>query len=69
MTLSDWITSMSANKVSALLEVELNTIYYWRDLKTLPKPEMMRKIVKVTHGLVGYADIIEPYFDDKEARA
>lgn len=68
MTLSDWIKDMGAIRVANLLECEHNTVYYWRDLTTIPKPEMMRAIVKATHGLVTYEEIIEPYFAHKESQ-
>lgn len=68
MNLSEWITSITAAKVSELLKVETNTVYYWRDLKFLPKPETMVDIVRLTHGLVTYESIIVPFVEHNKAR-
>lgn len=66
MTLHDWITQMTPVKVSELLEVDDNTVYQWLKFEYVPKHLHMRKIVKLTKGLVTYEEIIEPYFQHRE---
>lgn len=65
MPFHEWITSLGVPAVCKLLNVGHNTVYLWRDLQTLPKPRMMKKVVTVTHGLVSYESIIEPYLAHK----
>lgn len=64
MRLDEWIEKAGGvSKVAELLEVEPATVSTWKNYSGLPKDSMKMRIVKTTHGLVTYADMIEPYFE------
>ena len=59
MSLSDWIAEKGVPTVATMLNVEPNTVRFWRIGHTLPRPEQMQKIRKLSNGVVGYEQIID----------
>jgi hypothetical protein len=62
VTLKDWINSEGLYEVARKLKVNRVTVDYWRKGIGLPKPQIMREIVKLTDGKVSYEEMIETYF-------
>lgn len=65
MRLKDYINDYGQKKMAAKLDVDVSTVYRWEYLETAPVPEVAYKIVQLTHGLVDWNDIYQPYFDNK----
>ena len=59
MFLSDWIEQKGVPEVAKLLNVNQNTVRYWRWGVAIPKPKYMRAIKKATKGQVGYDEMID----------
>jgi len=59
LTLVDWINETGVLKVSKLLSVEQSTVRHWRCGHCLPRTDQMRAIKKLSHGRVGYDEIID----------
>lgn len=63
MNLSLYITQIGVDKAASLFEVSSVTIYAWRNLESIPAPSKANEIIKITHGLLNWANIYQPYFD------
>jgi hypothetical protein len=61
LTLSDWITEVSAYEVARLLKIDEVSVYQWRQRHCLPRPAMMMKIKTLSKGRVTYEGMIEPF--------
>ena len=60
MYLHEYIKQQSVTKVAKLLDTNHSTVSNWLYLKATPSDIQKYRIVKLTHGLVTYAEIIEP---------
>lgn len=70
MKLSTWIDNKGGTAATGtLLGVARNCVYAWREGVALPRPPMMMKIVKVTHGQVSFKEMIEEHVELKAARS
>ncbi len=59
LSLNTWIDQTGQTAVAKLLGISPMTVHYWRRGLTSPKVTQMRRIVKLTKGAVGYAEIID----------
>ena len=59
MSLKTWIRKTGTRQVAELLGVETATVRYWRRGESWPRIEQMRKIKRITKGVVGYEQMIE----------
>lgn len=66
MTFAQYINEVGINKVAELIGVSTTQVYRYENLSEAPRPELARKIKKLTHGLVDYEDIYEPFFSANE---
>jgi len=65
MTLVQWVKHYGALRVSKLLGVHLSTVSAWTHYRSIPRPEVMKKIIHKTDGIVSYESIIEDYLKNK----
>lgn len=65
MTLNDWIKHYGAKNVARFLGIHISTVSAWTHYRSIPRPELMKKIVKKTDGIVSYESIIEDYLKNK----
>lgn len=63
MNLSLYISQIGVEKAASLFNVSAVTIYAWRNLESIPAPSKANEIIKITHGLLNWANIYQPYFD------
>lgn len=61
MDLIEWLEAMGNKKVTALLEVSVETIYQWKRGDTSPKVMMAHKIIELSNGLVDWESVYAPY--------
>jgi len=61
MTLVQWINQLGVREVAKLLNTDAGRVSMWNTKKSLPKDEMKVQIVKLTHGLVSYEEMIEDF--------
>lgn len=66
MRLVDYIQDIGTSKFAELIGVSSNQVWKYQTLADVPRPKLARKITKLTHGLVSYADIYEPFFENQE---
>lgn len=64
----NWIDTVGVYKVARLLEVDPATVRYWRRRQTFPRVDQMRKIKRVTKGVIGYSQIIDGTTTDRGSR-
>lgn len=66
MKLSTWIDSNGGNAATGkILGIQRNVSYAWRNGVALPRPEMMRAIVKKTRGRVSYGEMVEEFLEKR----
>lgn len=68
MYLSDYVTQIGIDKVCELYGVSSVTAHSWRKKESIPAPAKANEIVKITHGLVSWEKIYQPYFDAQEQK-
>lgn len=68
LTFDAWMTRLGTQKVASLIGVNLVTVRYWRWRKTYPKVVHMRKIRKLTKGLITYEMIIDRAMPKRQGR-
>lgn len=56
---TEWIDSVGIEVLAAHLKVHPMTVRYWRAGRCDPKVDHMRRIKKLSRGLVGYEQIID----------
>jgi hypothetical protein len=66
MQLIEYIKDIGPTKFAELVGVSTNQVHKYQNLADVPRPKLARKIVKLTHGLVTYEDIYEPFFANQE---
>ena len=64
----EWIEEQGVEELTRKLNVEKNTINYWRAGFSIPRPWQMQKIVKLSRGAVSYQDIIEGHLNSESWR-
>jgi len=69
MILIDFIEDYGEQNLSKVLKINRSAVANWKRYYSAPKPELARKIVKLSGGVVNYVDIYEPYFRHKEGKA
>ncbi len=68
MLFSTWIDRNGGTlKTGKILGLKRNVVYAWRHQIALPRPALMKAIVKKSGGKVSYADIIEEYLDKRKS--
>lgn len=55
----DWIDENGAPSLSKQLKVDRATVRCWRRLESYPSVKLMRKIKKLSRGVIGYEQIID----------
>lgn len=69
MTLLQWIDrNGGATPTSRILGVTRNNVHAWISRASLPRPETMKVIVKMSRQAVTYSDMIEDYLDNKYSK-
>lgn len=58
MKLNTWIVNTGQKKVAGLLNVDPSTVGQWKVSNTLPRPEHMVKINKLTKGRVTFEEMV-----------
>lgn len=61
MKLSIWIKEVGQSNLAKKLSINEATISHWQKYKTLPRPKVMKKIVRLSCGAVTYKEMIEEY--------
>lgn len=61
MTFSTFIESVGAFRLAAMLGLAPTTIYRWRDLESVPRPEIALKLILVSSGVLTWEKIYLPY--------
>lgn len=59
MSLKAWIDQAGRAHVARLLDVDKMTVRCWHKGRGYPKVTHMRKIKRLTKGMVGYSQIID----------
>lgn len=67
MRLVDYIKDIGPTKFSELIGVSQTQVWKYQNFSDVPRPKLARQITKVTHGLVTYEDIYEPFFANQES--
>lgn len=62
--LGEWIDKVGVNIVAQAFCLERSTVRKWRDGSQLPKALHMYAIVKLSHGVVKYEDMIDVWADN-----
>lgn len=68
MTLDQWINKVPQKTLAKKLGVNAATIHYWTIYSSLPRPEMMREIKRLSRGKVTYDSMIESYLKARKNR-
>lgn len=55
----DWIDENGAPEISKRLRVDRATVRCWRRAESYPTVKLMRKIKKLSRGVIGYEQIID----------
>lgn len=66
MKLVEYINEIGVPKFADMVGVSTTQVYRYQSYQEIPKPAYARKIKKITHGLVDYKDIYDPYFEHHE---
>lgn len=66
LELHKYIEKIGPTKFSELVGVSVEQAHKYKNLKNAPHPRTARKIVELTHGLVDYKDIFEPYLEAQD---
>lgn len=66
MKLKDYIDDIGASEFARLIGVSPAQVSKYQNYQEIPKPKIARRIRKLTHSLVDYSDIYEPYFEHQE---
>lgn len=56
-----WLNSQSPTELSKRLGIGVYPIFHWRNGRSLPRPDTMVKLVKLSKGKVSYEAIIKHY--------
>lgn len=65
MTLVQWVKHFGAKNVAQFLGIHITTVSAWTHYRSIPRAELMKKIIKKTDGIVSYESIIEDYLKNK----
>lgn len=69
MKLSTWIEKTGGySKAAQKLEILRPRVYAWRNGANLPRPDVMKKIVKITNGKVSYKEMIDEHLEFAAAK-
>jgi predicted transcriptional regulator len=63
MKLTDYIEDIGVGKFAEMVGVSTTQVWKYQNLSEVPRPAVARKIKQITHGLVDYSDIYDPYFN------
>ena len=66
MKLTEYIKDIGPAKFADMVGVSTAQVWKYQTFQEVPRPSTARKIKEITHGLVDYADIYDPFFDFKE---
>lgn len=64
MLFTKYIEDIGPTKAAELIGVSTSQIWKYQNLVDVPRPQLARKIKQITHGLVDYSDIYDPYFEN-----
>jgi predicted transcriptional regulator len=64
MLLSDYIKEQGVTKVSRMLNISQSAVSSWAALRSVPSDLQKYKINQMTHGLVSYDEMLEPYIEN-----
>ena len=65
MTLKDFIDQVGQNEIAKELDVTQQAVSMWRNRGRIPMVKKIYHIVKMSKGLVSYAEVIEPYMKNQ----
>lgn len=68
LSLSEYITKIGPQKFSELLGVTEHTAYNWKNKKSIPGASTAWEIIKLSHGLLTWESIYQPYFPQDEIK-
>lgn len=60
-TLQDYIAHKGVATVAKELGCDTQTVYYWKDLKTAPRPAVASKLIELSGGLLSFESIYGPF--------
>ena len=61
ITLPQFIDSVGAAKVARLLNISVQTVCFWREFHSCPRPETAKKLIEISLGMLSWQSIYEPY--------
>ena len=59
MTFVQWIDLKGPAEIAKLLGVNIFTVHHWRANRADPRVKQMRRIKKLTRGVIGYDQMID----------
>lgn len=69
MTLPEFIDYKTVRVIAEVLNLDLSTVYRWKNFQTIPEPVTAAFLIKMSRGLLSYSDIYSPFFErHKESR-
>jgi DNA-binding transcriptional regulator YdaS (Cro superfamily) len=66
MQLNNWIEEVGVKKIAHLLDVTPQSVYEWVGLRGAPSSAKAWEIIKLSHGLVTWESIYQPYYSKVE---
>ncbi len=64
MQLAQYIETVGVQKMQDLHKVSKTTVYSWKNLDYVPDPAKAWEIIRKSHGVVTWAEIYDPYFEN-----
>ncbi len=62
MKLVDYIKDIGPTKFAEMVGISTSQVWKYSTYAEAPRPQIACKIKELTHGLVDYSDIYDPYF-------
>ncbi len=63
LTLREFIEQIGPNELAMRLNVSKQTVSFWFNFQTAPKPMTAAQIIELSYGLVSWESIYKPYVD------
>lgn len=67
-TFEDWIDHVGVDVLAGILKVTRHTVLHWKAGRCDPRVDHMRRIKKMTRGVIGYEQMIDRHLITVERR-
>lgn len=62
-TLQEYIEHKGVHQVAREMGLDASTVSAWKNFKAAPKPHHAHKLIQLTHGLLTWAGVYQPFVD------